>query len=325
MVKCKYFLNVSFALCVDITLQQEIIIFGKSEDVKKCILSDLKYSDNISIVTRNLGAFIFDFAQCFFLRNYYIDGKLSAYHANNASFDYLLKLVDNVKKCNSCDDDTIAFLDFLDFTQFSLFNDSFIDAQRHLSLTENKKPNVEKMLEFLNKYLYRVVPDDDALEHIETDSYTFVVTDYNMYELIKHYLRILYQNNLYPRTCMRCGNHFISNTNIMPEVMCSDQCRREAQYERNKVYSAKNSTNYDTNYMKIYQKWYGKINRIKGKNILTEAELTIMTEMFDDFTNTSLQMKKDAKNGTISTDVFEQWLADFDNAMTAFFTQIKHK
>lgn len=77
--------------------------------------------------------------------------------------------------------------------------------------------------------------------------------------------------------------------------------------------------------MKTYQKWYGKINRIKEKNILTEAELNVMTEMFDDFTKGSLQMKKDVKSGIISPEVFEQWLADFDNAMTAFLTQIKHK
>lgn len=325
MVKCKLFLNSAFAINIDITSNIETIIFGNVNNVKKCILSDCINTDNVSIYTRNLGSFVFDFAHCFFLRNYYIDDKLSKQFENNASFDYLLQLVDNVKKCNSCDDDTIAFLDFLDFTQFTFFNDSFIDAQRHLSLTENKKPNVTKMLNYLDKYIYQIVPTDETLEYIETDSYTFVATDYNMYALIKYYLRTLYQHNLYPRTCMRCGKHFISNTNTLASVMCSSQCKREAQYERNKVYNAKNSTEFDVKFMKYYKKWYSKITRIKGKNIPTETELTIMTEMFDDFTKGSLTMKKDAKSGIISPEVFEQWLADFDSAMTALFNQIKNK
>ena len=325
MVKCKFFSNSAFAINIDITAKIETIIFGNVNDVKKCILSDCINTDNVSIYTRNLGSFVFDFAHCFFLRNYYIDGKLSKQLENNASFDYLLQLVDDVKKSNSCDDDTIAFLDFLGFTQFASFNDSFIDAQRHLSLTENKKPNVTKMLNYLNKYIYQIVPTDETLEYIETDSYTFVASDYNMYALIKYYLRTLYQHNLYPRTCMRCGKHFISNTNTLSAVMCSSQCKREAQYERNKVYNAKNSTEFDTRFMKYYKKWYSKITRIKEKNNLTEAELNVITEIFDDFTKGSLKMKKDAKSGIIPPEAFEQWLYSFDTSMTGLFNQIKNK
>ena len=124
---------------------------------------------------------------------------------------------------------------------------------------------------------------------------------------------------------MRCGKHFISNTNTLASVMCSSQCKREAQYERNKIYNEKNNTDYDTKYMKYYKKWYSKINRIKRKNILTETELSVITEMFDDFTKGSLQMKKDAKSGIIPPEAFEQWLYSFDTSMTALFNQIKNK
>ena len=124
---------------------------------------------------------------------------------------------------------------------------------------------------------------------------------------------------------MRCGKHFISNTNTLSAVMCSDQCRREAQYERNKVYNEKNKTDYDIQYMKIYQKWHAKISRIKKKNIITDTELNALTDTFDKFKSISLQMKKDAKSSTITPDTFEQWLSDFDTSMTDLFSQIKKR
>ena len=274
------------ALAIDVPTNTEIILIGTHNDILSYI--NESNQDKVSVYERELGSMLFE---------------LNTTSSNNVINSYLSSL-DNYH--NELDEPFI--------------NDSFIEVQRHLSLNDNKKPNVNQMLDYLNLN----VSDDYILEHIETDSYLFIITDCNILALIKNYLRILYQHGLYPRVCMRCGKKFIANAYKLAAVLCSEQCRRKALYEQQKAYRSRRN-DFEKKHMKIYQKWHGKISRIKKKNILTDTELNAFSDTFDKFKNVTLQMKKDAKNGIITPDAFEQWLSDFDTSMTDLFSQIEKR
>lgn len=77
--------------------------------------------------------------------------------------------------------------------------------------------------------------------------------------------------------------------------------------------------------MKVYQKWYTRIQRAKARGQLTDDKLDICNNLFFRFSLESQMKRLGVKIGDLSIDEFDRWIAQFENQMAVQFQEFNVK
>lgn len=245
--------------------------------------------DTVIEKERNLGEFLFDFSDVLQKRN-----------RKNVVDEYLSYFPEVKKEC--------------------LLTDKFIEIQRHISLDEMHKYSSFQIFEQL--HLENILKSSNSYNMFYVGSQLYVATDFNLYGLFRYYLDEIYAAGLFPRRCLNCDRLFIANTNIF-DVLCSDACRKQRNSEKLSRYKEKHNDECETQYMKVYQRWYTRIRRAKEKGRLSDGDLQICRDIFSDFTLESYEKRNGVRNGDVSSEVFKQWIDNFEKQMNMFFNCIQ--
>ena len=207
-----------------------------------------------------------------------------------------------------------AFL--LDFPD--IFNDNFYDVQRHLKLNARHSYS---SLPVLEQCCPELVRKDVKINMFYRDDMRFFAIDTERIELLRYYLDELYAANLFPRRCINCNTLFVAKSHLF-DVLCSDACKKQKTSEKLIRYKERHDDEYEAQYMKVYQRWYTRIRRLKIKGLLTGNELILCNSIFSDFTSKSFEKRNSVRNGNISPEIYNQWLNDFDSLMNMLLVDI---
>lgn len=274
------------ALAIDVPTNTEIILIGTHNDILSYI--NESNQDKVSVYKRELGSMLFE---------------LNTTSSNNVINSYLSSL-DNYH--NELDEPFI--------------NDSFIEVQRHLTLTAAKNPNIDEILDKSHNLTFH--NNAGNIYYYGNSDYDFIITDISISGLVHYYLKILYRNNLYPRRCKHCNKPFIAKTHIF-DVLCFGECKTIKNKEKIQRYKEKNDDCYEAKYMTIYQRWYTKIRRGKAKKIFNKDSLKQVQLVFDTMTSESYEKRTAARKGNITAEQFMQWLGNYDMQLNTLFNNLK--
>lgn len=116
---------------------------------------------------------------------------------------------------------------------------------------------------------------------------------------------------------------FLAKTHLF-DVLCQT-CRKKSTAEKALRYKENHNDDYETQYIKVYQKWYTRIRRAKARGQLTDDKFDICNNLFFRFSSESQMKRLGVKIGDLSIDEFERWIAQFENHMTVQFQEFNVK
>lgn len=310
-----------FAIRVDCVNLKETIIIGKPKKVFKYIKGELDNDMMIKVFEREIGSFLFELSGKYKMENY-LKGDIFCVSEDNVICSYLKSVIDKAKLLNKLnnEDKLEWFHNHLEITQTELISKRFIDFQRHISFSSSRVPNANQAVDYLiNGY----VKDDMPMMIVkDKNGAEYAVTDVSLVSMVEYYIRLLYSNNLFPRRCLNCDRLFIAKTSLF-DVLCSDACRNQRNIEKLSRYKEKHNDEYESEYMKVYQRWYTRIRRAKEKGQISGDNLQICNDIFSNFTSESYEKRNGVRNGDISSQAFKRWIDNFEIQMNMFWNGIK--
>ncbi len=235
------------------------------------------------------------------------------YIIGNEKFSEIRKLGTLLFDLSGSGDAAAEYLSiFSDMKAAELLTDDFLESQKHLSLNEAHRYS---SYDVLKKY-----PDNNESSKLTAfyiQDRLYVAAQNNLKYLLQYYLDTLYANNLFPRKCKCCNGLFLAKTHLF-DVLCQT-CREKSIDEKALRYKENHNDDYETQYIKVYQRWYTRIRRAKARGQLTDDKLDICNELFFRFSSESLMKRVSVKNGDLSVDEFEDWLTRFETQMAVQF------
>lgn len=241
------------------------------------------------------------------------------YSIGNEKFSKIRKLGTLLFDLSGSGDAAAEYLSiFSDMKAAELLTDDFLESQKHLSLNEAHRYS---SYDILKKY-----PDNNESSKLTAfyiQDRLYVAAQNNLKYLLQYYLDTLYANNLFPRKCKCCNGLFLAKTHLF-DVLCQT-CREKSTAEKTLRYKENHNDDYETQYIKIYQKWYTRIRRAKARGQLTDDKLDLCNELFFRFSSESQMKRLGVKIGDLSIDKFERWIAQFENQMTVQFQEFNVK
>lgn len=235
------------------------------------------------------------------------------YIIGNEKFSEIRKLGTLLFDLSGSGDAAAEYLSiFSDMKAAELLTDDFLESQKHLSLNEAHRYS---SYDVLKKY-----PDNNESSKLTAfyiQDRLYVAAQNNLKYLLQYYLDTLYANNLFPRKCKCCNGPFLAKTHLF-DVLCQT-CREKSIDEKALRYKENHNDDYETQYIKVYQRWYTRIRRAKARGQLTDDKLDICNELFFRFSSESLMKRVSVKNGDLSVDEFENWLTRFETQMAVQF------
>lgn len=241
------------------------------------------------------------------------------YSIGNEKFSEIRKLGTLLFDLSGSGDATAEYWSiFSDMKAAELLTDDFLESQKHLSLNEAHRYS---SYDILKRY-----PDNDESSKLTAfyiQDRLYVAAQNNLKYLLQYYLDTLYANNLFPRKCKCCNCLFLAKTHLF-DVLCQT-CREKSTAEKALRYKENHNDDYETQYIKVYQKWYTRIRRAKATGQLTDDRLDICNNLFFRFSSESQMKRLGVKIGDLSIDKFERWIAQFENQMTVQFQEFNVK
>ena len=241
------------------------------------------------------------------------------YIIGNEKFSEIRKLGSLLFDLSESGDAAAEYLSiFSDMKAAELLTDDFLESQKHLSLNEMHRYS---SYDILKRY-----PDNSAnskLTAFYIQDRLYVAAQRNLKYLLQYYLDTLYADNLFPRKCKCCNGLFLAKTHLF-DVLCQT-CREKSTYEKALRYKESHNDDCETQYMKVYQKWYARIRRAKATGQLTDDKLDICNNLFFRFSSESQMKRLGVKIGDLSIYEFERWIAQFENRMTVQFQEFNVK
>lgn len=241
------------------------------------------------------------------------------YSIRNEKFSGIRKLGTLLFDLSGSGDAAAEYLSiFSDMKAAELLTDDFLESQKHLSLNEAHRYS---SYDILKKY-----PDNNESSKLTAfyiQDRLYVAAQNNLKYLLQYYLDTLYANNLFPRKCKCCNGLFLAKTHLF-DVLCQT-CREKSIDEKALRYKENHNDDYETQYIKVYQRWYTRIRRAKARGQLTDDKLDICNELFFRFSSESQMKRLGVKIGDLSIDKFERWIAQFENQMTVQFQEFNVK
>ena len=148
----------------------------------------------------------------------------------------------------------------------------------------------------------------------------YVASDFTLFPLIVHYLRIIYERKKYFSYCKVCGKLFLAPDNNKTFI-CSDKCKKKQQKMNKQKYE---ETHKDIDYEKAYknetQYWRNRINKAKRLNV-SESEIQRVTKLFAEFRKKSLEMKNDIIDGACTYVALDNWFLDQREVINDFMRE----
>lgn len=112
---------------------------------------------------------------------------------------------------------------------------------------------------------------------------------------------------------------------VADDIESSREHKKLKSPEKYTRYKERHNNEFEAEYMKVYQRWYTRIRRIREKGQISEDDLLNLYSKFTEFTNGSYDMRSDAQSGKIPPKEFSRWLDDFEMQMNVLLNTLKER
>ena len=148
----------------------------------------------------------------------------------------------------------------------------------------------------------------------------YIASDFALFPLIIHYLKIIYEHKKYFSYCKVCGKLFLAPDNNKTFI-CSDKCKAKQQKMNKKKYDDTHKDDHTEKLHKAeYQYWFNRLAKAKRKN--NQEAISDIENAFDKFKKISLIKKKQVYDGLLSHNGYYGWCVEQRGIIDAIM--IKH-
>lgn len=286
MVNHGFFMNSFLAVSLD--------IYNKKEHILYCIGYANEFLDNQmkNIITeeRELGELVFDFSgstdeERFNVLSDYLSEYKKFIEVNTQRWNYDDELIKKHK----------MYTNMISFVETPILSDTFIEAQKHLTLNASHKHSSFEVLKSCYPDKISDIGNDFKAFYIKDKLY--IATDYNFIGLFRYYLDELYAAGMFPRNCMSCGKLFLSGKKH-GDVLCSAECRKKKKSQNTMAYYGKLSEN-EVLYNSLYRKWKQRIDRAEEKQTVDEKGIAQLRQELKELTEINRTRANERKKGNV--------------------------